>query len=185
MFEQTFRNIDDVLRKEAGCATELDYTEQTSWILFLKYLDDLERANEQKAELSAKKYERIIDTKHRWSVWAAPKKKDGSFDHDKALTGDDLIKYVDEKLFPYLKGFRTRAEGANTTEYKIGEIFSEIENKCGLHDPRRSERFVPRLRRQDRGVVLREGRVDAEGLVLQARPDRDPRQDQSAHRRAP
>jgi HsdM N-terminal domain len=104
-FEQTFKNIDDVLWKEAGCATELDYTEQTSWILFLKYLDDLEKANQQRAELAGKKYEPIIDAKHRWSVWAAPKKKDGSFDHDKALTGDDLIKYVDEKLFPFLKGF--------------------------------------------------------------------------------
>jgi type I restriction enzyme M protein len=92
-------------------------------------LDDLERANEQKAELAGKKYQPTIDSKHRWSVWAAPKKKDGSFDHDKALTGDDLIKYVDEKLFPYLKSFRTRAEGANTIEYKIGGIFSEIENK--------------------------------------------------------
>jgi type I restriction enzyme M protein len=78
---------------------------------------------------SLEKNEPIIDAKHRWSVWAAPKKKDGSFDHDKALTGDDLIKYVDEKLLPYLKGFRARAEGANTIEYKIGEIFSEIENK--------------------------------------------------------
>ncbi|MGY3496766.1 type I restriction enzyme M protein [Bradyrhizobium sp. USDA 4502] len=129
VFEQTFKNIDDVLWKEAGCATELDYTEQTSWILFLKYLDDLERANEQKAELEGKTYQPIIDAKHRWSVWAAPKKKDGTFDHDKARTGDDLIAYVDDKLFPYLKGFRTRAEGANTIEYKIGEIFSEIENK--------------------------------------------------------
>src|SRR5436305_14545517 len=129
MFEQTFKNIDDVLWKEAGCATELDYTEQTSWILFLRYLDDLEKANEPKALLDGKKYQPIIDAKHRWSVWAAPKKKDGSFDHDKALTGDDLIKNVDEKLFPYLKGFRSRAEGANTIEYKIGEIFSEIENK--------------------------------------------------------
>src|SRR3984893_865654 len=129
MFEQTFKNIDDVLWKEAGCATELDYTEQTSWMLFLKYLDDLERANKQKADLGSKKYQPIIDAKHRWSVWAAPKKSDGSFDHDKALTGDDLIEYVDEKLFPHLKGFRTRAQGANTIEYKIGEIFSEIENK--------------------------------------------------------
>jgi type I restriction enzyme M protein len=98
-------------------------------MLFLKYLDDLEKANQQKAELQGKDYQPIIDDAHRWSRWAAPKKKDGSFDHDKALTGDDLIKYVDEKLFPYLKGFRTRAEGANTIEYKIGEIFSEIENK--------------------------------------------------------
>ena len=129
MFEQTFKNIDDVLWKEAGCATELDYTEQTSWILFLKYLDDLERANEQKAELQGKKYQYIIDKPHRWSAWAAPKKKDGSFDHDKAKGGPDLIEYVDNELFPYLKGFRTRAEGANTIEYKIGEIFSEIENK--------------------------------------------------------
>src|SRR5687767_10137189 len=40
-FEQAFKNIDDVLRKEAGCTTELDYTEQTSWLLFLKYLDAL------------------------------------------------------------------------------------------------------------------------------------------------
>lgn len=118
-----------MLRKEAGCATELDYTEQTSWILFLKYLDDLERANEQKAELQGKKYQYIIDKKHRWSVWAAPKKKDGSFDHDHAKTGPDLIDYVNRDLFPYLQGFRTRAEGPNTTEYKIGEIFSEIKNR--------------------------------------------------------
>lgn len=131
MFEQTFRNIDDVLWKEAGCATELDYTEQTSWILFLKYLDDLERANEQKAELQGKKYTYIIDKPHRWSAWAAPKKRDGTFDHDKALTGDDLIKYVDDELFPYLKGFRTRAEGANTVEYKIGKIFSEMVRRNG------------------------------------------------------
>lgn len=129
MFEQTFKNIDDVLWKEAGCATELDYTEQTSWILFLKYLDDLELANEQKAQLSGKTYKKIIDQKHRWSVWAAPKKKDGSFDHDKAKTGPDLIEYVDRDLFPYLQGFRTRAEGSDTIEYKIGEIFSEIKNR--------------------------------------------------------
>jgi type I restriction enzyme M protein len=43
MFEQTFKNIDDILHKDAGCGNELDYVEQTSWVLFLKYLDDLER----------------------------------------------------------------------------------------------------------------------------------------------
>lgn len=129
MFEQTFKNIDDVLWKEAGCATELDYTEQTSWILFLKYLDDLEKANEQRALLAGKTYQPIIDTGHRWSVWAAPKKKDGTFNHDKAKTGPDLIDYVDRDLFPYLQGFRTRAEGSDTIEYKIGEIFSEIKNR--------------------------------------------------------
>ncbi len=130
MFEQTFKNIDDVLWKEAGCATELDYTEQTSWMLFLKYLDDLERANEQKAELQGKKYKYIIDKAHRWSAWAAPKKRDGSFDHDKALTGDDLIEYVDRRAVSLpARASSTRAEGANTIEYKIGEIFGEIKNK--------------------------------------------------------
>jgi len=43
MFEQAFKNIDDVLRKEAGCTAELDYTEHDSGLLFLKYLDDLEQ----------------------------------------------------------------------------------------------------------------------------------------------
>jgi type I restriction enzyme M protein len=129
MFEQTFKNIDDVLWKEAGCTTELDYTEQTSWMLFLKYLDDLEQKRAMEAELVDKSYEFIIDELHHWSSWAAPKKADGSFDHDKALTGDDLIDYVDDELFPYLKGFKQRATGPDTIEYKIGEIFGEIKNK--------------------------------------------------------
>ena len=59
-FEQTFRNLDDVLWKEAGCTTELDYTEQSSWMLFLKYLDDLEHERALKAELAGKSYEFIV-----------------------------------------------------------------------------------------------------------------------------
>jgi HsdM N-terminal domain len=51
MFEQAFRNVDDILRKEAGCTTELDYTEQTSWLLFLKYLDGLEQDKATEAAL--------------------------------------------------------------------------------------------------------------------------------------
>ncbi len=129
MFEQAFKSIDDVLRQEAGCTTELDYTEQSSWMLFLKYLDDLEKERAMEAELVGKPYEFIIDEKHHWSSWAAPKKEDGTFDHDKALTGDDLVEYVDEKLFPYLKGFKQRATAPDTIEYKIGEIFGEVKNK--------------------------------------------------------
>ncbi len=129
MFEQTFKNIDNVLWKEAGCTTELDYTEQTSWILFLKYLDDLEQGRAMEAELVGKPYAFIIDAAHKWSKWAAPKKADGSFNHDNALTGDDLIDYVNRQLFPYLQGFRQRATSPDTIEYKIGEIFSEIKNR--------------------------------------------------------
>jgi type I restriction enzyme M protein len=129
MFEQAFKNIDDVLWKEAGCTTELDYTEQTSWLLFLKYLDDLEQDKNTEAELDGKKYTYILDKPYRWESWAAPKGKDGKLDHNKALTGDDLRDFVDGKLFPYLKKFKQKATGPNTIEYKIGEIFGEIENK--------------------------------------------------------
>ena len=61
MFEQTFKNIDDILHKDAGCGSELDYVEQTSWVLFLKYLDDLERDRATAAELTGKTYTTIID----------------------------------------------------------------------------------------------------------------------------
>src|SRR5690242_10872910 len=129
MFEQTFRNIDDILRKEAGCTTELDYTEQTSWLLFLKYLDALEQDRATEAALERKKYAFILDKPYRWEGWAAPRGKDGKIDHNAALVGDDLRDFVNGKLFPYLHGFKQRASGANTIEYKIGEIFGEIKNK--------------------------------------------------------
>jgi type I restriction enzyme M protein len=129
MFEQAFKNIDDVLRKEAGCTTELDYAEQTSWLLFLKYLDSLEEDKATEAALHNKKYEFILDKPYRWETWGAPKGKDGKLDHNKALTGDDLRDFVNQKLTPYLKKFKQKASGPNTLEYKIGEIFAEITNK--------------------------------------------------------
>jgi len=54
VFEQAFKNIDDVLWKEAGCSSELDYTEQTSWLLFLKYLDGLEQDLSDQAALEGR-----------------------------------------------------------------------------------------------------------------------------------
>ena len=62
VFEQAFKNIDDAFRKEAGCTTELDYTEQTSWLLFLKYLDGLEQNKATEAALAGKPYSFILDT---------------------------------------------------------------------------------------------------------------------------
>lgn len=129
MFENTFKNIDDILHKDAGCGSELDYVEQSSWVLFLKYLDDLESARKVGAELSNTKYSPIIDGKYRWAKWAVPKSKDGKIDHNSALTGDDLKDFVNRELFPYLAKFKSTAPGPDTLEYKIGEIFSEINNK--------------------------------------------------------
>ena len=133
MFEQAFKNIDDALRKEAGCTTELDYTEQTSWLLFLKYLDGLEQDRADEAALSGEPYTYILDAPYRWETWAAPTLRQSSGqavrDHNAALTGDDLRDFVDQQLFPYLNGFTQRATGPDTIEYKIGQIFGEIQNK--------------------------------------------------------
>ena len=129
MFEQAFRNIDATLRKEAGCATELDYTEQTSWVLFLKYLDGLDQERAMEAQLAGKKHAFILEPQFRWESWGCPKGKDGKLDHNKAQTGDDLRDFVNKKLFPYLHRFKEKATGPNTIEYKIGEIFGEIKNK--------------------------------------------------------
>ena len=129
MFEQTFRNIDDVLWKDSGADSELDYVGQTSWVLFLRYLDELERTRADEAALKGESYEYLLDEEYRWSNWAMPKAPDGNLDHHAAMTGPDLVDFVDDKLFPYLAGFKQKADGPQTIEYKIGEIFSEIQNK--------------------------------------------------------
>jgi len=137
MFEQTFKNIDDILHKDAGCGSELDYVEQTSWVLFLKYLDDLEKEKKAKAELDDTPYTPLLAPEFQWSTWAAPKRaKQGLFsemeiDMNKALTGEALLEFVNNELFPYLRKFKTEASGgkSDTIEYKIGVIFSELRNR--------------------------------------------------------
>ena len=128
-YESTFNAIDNILRNEAGCSTELDYIEQTSWLLFLKYLDDLEVTREMEAMMAGKEYKRIITGFLRWSQWAAPKKADGTPDDINCMTGPDLQQFVDTKLFPELRKFQQTASSASTLEYKIGEIFAELRNK--------------------------------------------------------
>lgn len=136
MFEQTFKNIDDLLYKDSGADSELDYIGQTSWVMFLRYLDELERDKADEAELKGEEYTYILEEEYRWPKWAMPKvlvKKGDTevleVDHHIALTGPDLVTFVDGKLFPYLASFKQRADSANTIEYKIGEIFSELKNK--------------------------------------------------------
>lgn len=127
-FEQVFKQIDNKLRLDAGCATAMDYVEQSSWILFLKYLDDLDQIRSQSALLTGETFTPIIDQKYCWSSWAMPKNAKGEYDIQNALVGDDLIEFVNLKLFPYLaKFFETAQDG--TVEKKIGVIFKEVKNK--------------------------------------------------------
>ena len=129
MFEEAFKNIDDVFWKDAGCSSELDYIEQTSWILFLKYLDDYEDEKETAAILNGETYKRIIDKDFRWEEWAYPKTSDGKLDYEIAKTGDDLLKFVNENLFTHLAKFKKNSENPKSINYKIGEIFSELRIK--------------------------------------------------------
>lgn len=128
MYDQIYKRIDDNLWKDAGCGSELDYVEQSSWILFLKYLDDLEQNRLAAAELDGRSYEPIIERKFRWSTWAVPK-KNGERDLARTLTGNDLLGFVKNKLFPYLQAFKSSEASPDTIQYKIGEIFSGIQCK--------------------------------------------------------
>ena len=127
-FESTFKAIDNTLRHDDGCSTALDYVEQSSWVLFLKYFDDLELTREQAAELEEKTYERIIGGEFQWNKWAMPLDWTGRYDSKSALVGDDLIDFVNQRLFPYLQSFTQKYE-PDTIEYKVGIIFTNIKNK--------------------------------------------------------
>ena len=129
MYEAAFKYIDDQLWKDAGCGNELDYVEQTSWILFLKYLDDFEMDREAAAKLKGEPYIRIIDGDYRWESWAAPKNADGTLDYNAVMTGDDLCEFVNESLFPHLSMLQDSAESPHSIDYKIGEIFGVLRNK--------------------------------------------------------
>ena len=132
--QQKIDRITDILRRDDGISGAMHYTEQTSWVLFLKFLDDYESEKEDEAVLSGKEYQPVLDYEHRWSNWACPKADNGKPDINKARTGDDLTNYVNNELFPYLKGFaNAAATGAaadpKSFSYKIGAIFQYLDNK--------------------------------------------------------
>lgn len=132
--QQKIDRITDILRRDDGISGAMHYTEQTSWVLFLKFLDDYESEKEDEAVLSGKDYQPVLDDEHRWSSWACPKNSDGKLDINLVRTGDDLTDYVNNKLFPYLKGFADAAvtgAGADPKSftYKIGAIFQYLDNK--------------------------------------------------------
>lgn len=130
--QQKINRITDILRRDDGISGAMHYTEQTSWVLFLKFLDDYESEKEDEAVLSGHDYQPVLDDEHRWATWACPKTVDGKLDLARAKTGDDLTDYVNGQLFPYLKSFaNVAATGANPKSftYKIGAIFQYLDNK--------------------------------------------------------
>ena len=119
--QQHINRITDILRRDDGISGAMHYTEQISWILFLKFLDDFEESQRDAAELDGLEYKYIIDDTFRWSNWVHRDKK--------MFSGDDLKDFVNKELFPYLKGFRNVDADYHSIKYKIGEIFFFLDNR--------------------------------------------------------
>lgn len=124
-----FKRIDKILHEDAGTNGANDYMAQMSWILFLKYLDDLEDTRKQEAIFTDEPYAPLFKDEFQWDNWAAPKQTDGSPDVTAQLVGDDLLEFVNSQLFPYLKQFKNAEADPRSLLYKIGEIFGEVTNK--------------------------------------------------------
>jgi type I restriction enzyme M protein len=119
--QSQINRITDILRRDDGISGAMHYTEQVSWILFLKFLDDFEKRESDSAELDGKEYKYILNHTFRWSNWIERDK--GKF------SGDDLKDFVNKELFPYLKGFRNMDADYHSIKYKIGEIFYFMDNR--------------------------------------------------------
>ena len=120
-------SITNILRADDWINWAMKYTEQISWILFLKFFDDYEDAQELEASLNWKTYQRVIAPEYQWSTWAAPK-KDWKIDMINAMVWDDLKEFVNDKLFPYLDSFCGTESDYHSMKYKIWEIFHFIKN---------------------------------------------------------
>jgi type I restriction enzyme M protein len=148
MFEQAFRNIDDVLWKEAGCTTELDYTEQTSWLLFLKYLDALEQDKADRGQAGRQALQ-FHPGRSPIAGKAGPRRrdKDGKLDHNVALTGAILREFVNLKLFPIPAQFQ--AEGERAEHHRVQDrrdLRRDQKQDPERLQPARNHRHIDELR---------------------------------------
>jgi type I restriction enzyme M protein len=100
----------DIMRRDDGTTGVLEYMEQLSWLIFLKIFEDIEKRLEIESQVEEAEYRPIIEPKYRWSSWA---KTD--------WRGEQLIKFIDDELFPYLRSLSGTPE-----KETISTIFSEI-----------------------------------------------------------
>lgn len=115
--KQQISRITDILRRDDGISGAMHYTEQISWILFLKFLDDYEIRESDNAFLNGEEYNFILSEKFRFKNWI------------QTPSWDDIKDFVNLELFPYLKSFKNENENFSSMKYKIWEIFSFIDNR--------------------------------------------------------
>jgi len=119
--KQQINRITTILRTDDWISGAMHYTEQISWILFLKFIDDFETREADNAFLDWKEYNYILEEKFRWKNWVNLQ--------DWKISWDDLKDFVNKELFPYLKAFRNVNEDYHSVKYKIWEIFHFIDNR--------------------------------------------------------
>lgn len=124
--QNKINRITDILRRDDGISSVMHYTEQISWILFLKFLSDFEI---MRASSKTEKYEYVIEKDYRWKRWACPKMENEELDSKCLMKGEELIKFVNNTLFPYLKKFKDITNNPRNTIYKIGAVFEYLDNR--------------------------------------------------------
>jgi type I restriction enzyme M protein len=111
-------NACNTMMSDAGTTGPLQYISQFSWLLFLKVYEEIEKKKNVEAEFEGKKFQESIASPYKWSEWADKKKN---------LTGEPLMKFVNNKLFPYLRGLG-QTPNATTIQRIIGDIFKQSNN---------------------------------------------------------
>ena len=129
----------DIMRKDKGLNGDLDRLPMLTWIMFLKFLDDMERMREEEAVLSNERFRPAIEPPYRWRDWAAEGNGDLPFPSATRLTGDDLIAFINNDeamrpdgvrgpgLFAYLRAL----QGANGGDRRdvIATVFRGVANR--------------------------------------------------------
>jgi type I restriction enzyme M protein len=120
-----------ILRKDKGLNGDVDRLPLLTWVMFLKFLDDLEVIHEEEAELDGKRYQPIIEFPYRWRDWAS--REDG-------LTGDELLSFINQDeshradgsrgagLFAYLRGLAGSGEKGSQREV-VANVFRGVQNR--------------------------------------------------------
>ena len=129
--ENKINRITDILRRDDGISGAMHYTEQISWVLFLKFLNDLEESKADEAALNGTTYQSVMSEAFGWNSWAVPKLGEDKSKRDiiGAKSGDDLLDFVNKELFPHLKSFKNITENPKSIKYKIGAIFEFLDNR--------------------------------------------------------
>src|ERR1041385_376240 len=95
----------DIMRKDKGLNGDLDRLPMLTWIMFLKFLDDLELQRAEEAKLAGKKFKAAIEAPYRWRDWAA---------NPQGVTGDELLAFInnEETVLPNsLRSATERGQG--------------------------------------------------------------------------